>query len=139
MRAGAGCLLPVWGGPSKEVWLEKCFGLGVLRERGVGQPGRGHCPAKLFGLPLEGQLEGSELGAGGPAGGVGTGEKTRLGVVQADALPGHMLGAEGQPHLGACLRVLSASAQQTATPPWTGGSAGLEAVTPRGRPLRRSR
>lgn len=51
----------MWGGPSEEVWLEKRFGLGVLRGEGWGsqggvtaQPG---CPV----WQLRGQLEGSEL------------------------------------------------------------------------------
>lgn len=91
----------------------------MLRERGAGSQ-EASLSSQLFGLPLEGSWRALSWAPGGQQGEWGTGEKTRLGVVQADA-PRHRLGAEGQSHLCACLRVLSASAQQTATPPWTGG------------------
>lgn len=48
----------------KKFWLEKRFGLWVLRERGAGQPGRGQCPARVSGLPAEEMLWSPELPVG---------------------------------------------------------------------------
>lgn len=40
MRAHAHVCLVCWEGLLKRCWLEKRFGLGALRKRGAGQPGK---------------------------------------------------------------------------------------------------